>query len=116
MPAASHSAMFRAGFGTWQHGLYTTINESSLTMNAPPTEFLDRHQQEQWITFCQEARATGITFSHTSAGANALATAFDFSEFVSASCIRHPHMALDLIDSNDLFESYDDGDMVRRLA
>ena len=85
-------------------------------MKVPPTEFLDQHQQERWLTFCQEARATGMTFSPASAGAKALATAFDFSEFVSTSCIRYPHMALDLIDSNDLFKSYDDGHMAGRLA
>lgn len=85
-------------------------------MKVPPTEFLDGHHQEQWLTFCQEARATGMTFSPTSAGAKALETAFAFSEFVSANCIRHPHMALDLIDSNNLFKPYDDGHMARRLA
>ena len=85
-------------------------------MNVPPTEFLDGHHQEQWLTFCQEARATGMTFSPTSAGAKALETAFAFSEFVSANCIRHPHMALDLIDSNNLFKPYDDGHMAHRLA
>ncbi len=85
-------------------------------MKVPPTEFLDGHHQEQWLTFCQEARATGMTFSPTSAGAKALEMAFAFSEFVSANCIRHPHMALDLIDSNNLFKTYDDGLMARRLA
>jgi glutamate-ammonia-ligase adenylyltransferase len=63
-----------------------------------------------------EARATGMPFSQTSAGAKALAIAFGFSEFVSASCIHHPHMALDLIDSNDLLNTYDNGHMARRLA
>jgi len=85
-------------------------------MKAPPTEFLDRHQLEQWLTFCQEAQATGLRFSPASAGAKALATAFDFSEFVSTSCIRHPHMALDLIDGEDLFEPYEDGRMADRMA
>jgi glutamate-ammonia-ligase adenylyltransferase len=85
-------------------------------MKAPPTEFLDHHQQEQWLTFYQEAQAAGLTFTPTSAVAKALATAFNFSEFVSASCNRHPHMALDLIDSNNLFKSYDDGHMAHRLA
>ena len=85
-------------------------------MTGTPTEFLDRHQRERWTTFCDEARTTGMTFSPTSAGAKALETAFGFSEFVSASCIRHPRMAVDLIDSNVLFDAYDNGRMARRLA
>ncbi|WP_372681801.1 bifunctional [glutamate--ammonia ligase]-adenylyl-L-tyrosine phosphorylase/[glutamate--ammonia-ligase] adenylyltransferase [Desulfosarcina sp.] len=85
-------------------------------MEPPPTEFLDPRQQEQWLTFCQEARAADMRFSHASVGARALATAFDFSEFVSASCIRHPHMALDLIDSKDLLNPYAGGRMAHRLA
>ena len=85
-------------------------------MAGSPAEFLERHQQEHWSTFRHAARATGLTFSQTSAGAKALATAFGFSEFVAASCIRHPRMALDLIDSDDLLRSYDEGQMARRLA
>ena len=85
-------------------------------MTGTPTEFLDLHQRERWTTFCDEARTTGMTFSPTSAGAKALETAFGFSEFVSASCIRHPRMAVDLIDSNVLFNAYDNGSMARRLA
>ncbi|MCB2148240.1 MAG: bifunctional [glutamate--ammonia ligase]-adenylyl-L-tyrosine phosphorylase/[glutamate--ammonia-ligase] adenylyltransferase [Deltaproteobacteria bacterium] len=85
-------------------------------MTGAPTEFLDRHQQERWTAFCHEARTTGMTFSPASAGAKALETAFGFSEFVSSSCIRHPRMAVDLIDSNVLFNAYDNGRMARRLA
>jgi glutamate-ammonia-ligase adenylyltransferase len=79
-------------------------------------EILVHHQQERWTTFCDEARSTGIPFSPTSAAAKALATAFGFSEFVAASCIRHPRMAVDLIDSDDLFNTYNDGHMAVRLA
>ncbi len=57
-----------------------------------------------------------MTFSPISTGAKALETAFGFSEFVSASCIRHPRMAVDLINSNVLFSPYADGRMARRLA
>jgi glutamate-ammonia-ligase adenylyltransferase len=85
-------------------------------MPGSPAEFLEQHQRERWATFCREARATDLAFSQTSAGANALATAFGFSEFVATSCIRHPRMALDLIDSGDLLTPYDDGQMARRLA
>ncbi len=85
-------------------------------MTSSPTELLDQQQQEQWTNFCTQARATGMRFSHTSVGAKALATAFGFSEFVCASCIRHPRMALELIDSNDLFNSYDAGHMAHRLG
>ncbi len=85
-------------------------------MTGSPSVILKKHQQERWTVFCDEARATGMTFSPTSTGAKALATAFGFSEFVSASCIRHPHMALHLIDSNDLFNSYGDGHMADHLA
>ena len=85
-------------------------------MTGSPPEILDHHQQERWTTFCLEARAAGNPFSHTSAGAKALATAFGFSEFVFTNCSRHPRMALDLIDSNDLFNAYDHGSMAQRLA
>ncbi|MEE4112083.1 MAG: bifunctional [glutamate--ammonia ligase]-adenylyl-L-tyrosine phosphorylase/[glutamate--ammonia-ligase] adenylyltransferase, partial [Desulfobacteraceae bacterium] len=85
-------------------------------MTDAPTEFQNRHQQEQWHMFCQEAMATGMPFSPATAGSIALATAFDFSEFVSTSCIRHPHMALDLIDGGDLLNPYANGDMAGRLA
>jgi glutamate-ammonia-ligase adenylyltransferase len=81
-----------------------------------PSEILDHHQQERWTAFCDEAGPIGMTVSLTSAGAKALATAFGFSDFVSTNSIRHPRMALDLIDSGDLFTTYDDGRMADRLA
>jgi glutamate-ammonia-ligase adenylyltransferase len=83
--------------------------------NAIP-DILDRYQQERWTTFCDRAGAAGKPCSPASAGAKALATAFGFSEFVSASCIHHPRMALDLIEGNDLFDAYAPGHMARRLA
>lgn len=85
-------------------------------MVSSPGIRLNDYQQERWATFCEQARATGKSFSHTSNGAAALATSFGFSEFVAASCIRHPHMALELIGSNDLFSTYTDDQMTRRLA
>ena len=72
-------------------------------MTGSPTEQLHQNQQERWTTFCREAGAADPAFSQASEGAGALATAFGFSEFVAANCIRHPRMALALIDSDDLF-------------
>ena len=80
------------------------------------TATLDHHQQQQWTTFCREARTTGRTFSQSSPGAKALATAFGFSDFVTSSCIRQPHLALDLIDSNDLFTPYANNTLTHRLT
>jgi glutamate-ammonia-ligase adenylyltransferase len=79
-------------------------------------EILVHRQQERWIAFCDEARSSGIPFSPSSAAAKALATTFGFSEFVAASCIRHPRMAVDLLDSDDLFNTYNNGHMAVRLA
>lgn len=92
------------------------VKSISNTMADSPTETLDRYQQERWTTFCRQARTAVIPFSHTSKGAEALAKAFGFSEFVFTSCIRHPRMALDLIGSNDLFNAYGEGHMSLRLA
>ncbi|MFO7714842.1 bifunctional [glutamate--ammonia ligase]-adenylyl-L-tyrosine phosphorylase/[glutamate--ammonia-ligase] adenylyltransferase [Desulfosarcina sp.] len=85
-------------------------------MTSAVIECLDRHQQERWATFCDQARSTDPAFSSSSAGAKALANAFRFSEFVSTSCIGHPRMALDLVASNDLFHAYHDGQMAQGLA
>lgn len=85
-------------------------------MTVSPAKILDHRQQERWTTFHHEVEAAGISFSHTTAGAKALATTFGFSEFVSANCIRHPRLAVDLIDGNDLFKSLDGGQMAQRLA
>jgi glutamate-ammonia-ligase adenylyltransferase len=85
-------------------------------MTGAPIEILARYQQERWTAFCGQARAIDPAFPTPSAGATALATAFGFSEFVAASCLRHPRMALDLIHSTDLFNAYDDGHLARRLA
>jgi len=63
---------------------------------------LNHQQKERWEAFCKAAEAAGHSFSTDSEGAKALFNAFGFSEFVSASCIHHPTMAIDLIDSNDL--------------
>ena len=85
-------------------------------MTGSPCDILDRYQQERWTAFCDEARATGMAFSPTSAGAKALAATVGFSEFVATSCIRHPRMALGLIDSNDLFKPVEEIHLGRRLA
>jgi len=59
--------------------------------------------RKQWVAFEQAVRETGKPFSPASDGAMALAAAFAYSDFVANTCIRHPHMALDLIDRHDLF-------------
>ena len=84
-------------------------------MTGHPTQILDCYQQERWTTFCSRARAVGMRVSHPSKGAQALATAFAFSDFVFANCIRHPRMALELVDSGDLTQAYENDRMVHRL-
>ncbi len=71
------------------------------TPDTPPAERLNDRRQEHWIAFEQAVRETGRTFA-PAAGAAALSTAFAYSGFVAAACLRHPHMALDLIGSGDL--------------
>lgn len=77
---------------------------------------LDHQRQERWDAFLRETEAAGRPLEGEVEGAQALAHAFTFSTFVATNCIRHPHMALDLIDNNDLLEGYDADRMVRRLA
>ena len=79
------------------------------------TETLIDNQQKYWTAFCDAAKKTGSTFSPDDPGAKALATAFGFSEFVCESCVRHPEMALDLIDSGNLVTSMADGALHGRL-
>ena len=78
-------------------------------------ELLSR-QQAQCHTFYQHVRETGRPFDPESDGARALTKAFAFSEFVFASCTRLPLMALDLIDSGDLFAAYAPREMQQRLT
>lgn len=84
-------------------------------MTGSLAETLDRRQEARWAAFCQAARSDGKTVFPASAGAQALARAFGFSEFVSTTCIRYPDMALDLIHSDDLLNAYEDGRLPRRL-
>jgi len=76
---------------------------------------LTEKQQEQWTAFCEKTRATDIPFDSESEGARLLNTAFAFSDFVASSCIHHPDMPLDLIDSGDLLTHYGDDGITRRL-
>ncbi|MGD9307672.1 MAG: bifunctional [glutamate--ammonia ligase]-adenylyl-L-tyrosine phosphorylase/[glutamate--ammonia-ligase] adenylyltransferase [Desulfosarcina sp.] len=84
-------------------------------MTGTPTDRLNHDQQERWSAFCSHASSADQTFSATTPGAATLAKAFGFSEFVATSCIRHPHMALDLIHTQDLFTTYDAERMSRCL-
>lgn len=77
---------------------------------------LKQRQAERWDTFCREAQAAGGCVVSGSVAATALATAFGYSEFVAASCIRDPHMALALVNSDDLLKTYAAGAMDQRLA
>ncbi len=74
----------------------------AVTAEKPPVERLNDRRLEHWIAFERAVRQTGHPFAPASAGAEALATAFAYSDFVAAACIRHAQMALDLIDSGDL--------------
>jgi [glutamine synthetase] adenylyltransferase / [glutamine synthetase]-adenylyl-L-tyrosine phosphorylase len=85
-------------------------------MTAPPSEILERQRQERWQTFCGAARVADPGFSPASRAAKALRKAFGFSRFVAATCIRHPRMALDMMDGDAFFVRYDEGRMARRLA
>ena len=85
-------------------------------MNSSLTDALVRQQQERWASFCRAGQAAGRLFSPDAAGAMALARAFEFSEFVASSCIHHPRMALDLLNSNDLTATADHGYLAQRLA
>ncbi len=85
-------------------------------MTDTPEASLDHRQKERWNSFCLGTDTIGAPFSPASAGARALSTAFGFSEFVCTQCIRHPAMALDLIESDDLFNQYETGEMTRRLT
>ncbi len=73
------------------------------------TETLTNRQRERWAAFCDAAKATDNTFAPDTPGAKALATAFEFSDFVCENCIRHPQMALDLIGSGDLVKAATEG-------
>ena len=84
-------------------------------MNGLLDELLGK-QQTRWAAFCQLARDTARAFDPASAGAQALAKAFEFSDFVVANCTRFPLMALDLIDSGDLLTTYADHQMDGHLA
>ncbi|MGA6927208.1 MAG: bifunctional [glutamate--ammonia ligase]-adenylyl-L-tyrosine phosphorylase/[glutamate--ammonia-ligase] adenylyltransferase, partial [Desulfosarcina sp.] len=84
-------------------------------MTGSPAETLGRQQEKRWAAFRQAAQTNGMTDSPASAGARALASAIGFSEFVSSNCIRHPRMALDLIESDDLLTAYEAGHFFRRL-
>jgi glutamate-ammonia-ligase adenylyltransferase len=85
-------------------------------MTGPLPEILERQQQERWKAFCDAGRAAGLGFPPASKAARALRTAFGFSGFVAAACIRHPRMMLALLDGDALFVRYDKGCMARRLA
>ena len=76
---------------------------------------LNHQQQERWEAFCQAIEAAGHSFSADAEGTKALFNAFGFSEFVASSCIHHPVMAIDLIDSNDLTNRSGDTTMRKRL-
>ena len=95
----------------WQSG-----KEGTESMTPPLSQQLDQHQQEQWDHFCLQSREIGMSVPDASEGARALQTAFAFSEYVATSCIRHPRMALELIDSHALFSTTDADQMARQLA
>ena len=84
-------------------------------MTSSITDILVRQRQERWDTFCREVPSPGSALSPDTKGARTLANAFEFSEFVASTCILHPSMALDLINSNDLTTPADDGYMNRRI-
>lgn len=75
-----------------------------------------QRQAERWALFCHEARSVGGWVAPATAAARALATAFGFSDFVAAACIRNPHMALRLINSGNLLRTYPDGTLDQLLA
>lgn len=76
---------------------------------------LNHRQQERWEAFCEAVEAAGHCFSADSEGAKALFNAFGFSEFAASSCIHHPMMAIDLIESSDLTTRASDNYMQSRL-
>jgi glutamate-ammonia-ligase adenylyltransferase len=85
-------------------------------MTPPLSQQLDRYQQEQWNRFCLQVQEIGRSVPDTSDGSRALRTAFAYSAYVASSCIRHPRMALDLIDGSDLFTPTDAVTMARHLS
>ncbi|HSO21021.1 MAG TPA: bifunctional [glutamate--ammonia ligase]-adenylyl-L-tyrosine phosphorylase/[glutamate--ammonia-ligase] adenylyltransferase [Desulfosarcina sp.] len=85
-------------------------------MTGNSADRLDRRRQERWNALRRAVEAGGWIFPDGADGARALAQAFAFSDFVAASCIRHPRMVLELVDSQDLLSVYDADQMTRRLA
>jgi glutamate-ammonia-ligase adenylyltransferase len=85
-------------------------------MTGAPIDILNQRQEELWSAFCREVQATGRAFSPDTAEATALARAFAFSDFVSTSCIRHPQMALDMIERDRLKATDTHNNVSQRLG
>ncbi|GAB6909377.1 Glutamate-ammonia-ligase adenylyltransferase [Desulfosarcina cetonica] len=77
---------------------------------------LEERRNQRRITFCSAVADAGLAFSTDSHAARALVEAFGFSEFVANNCIRHPQMAVELMDSADLLRPYETDQMARHLA
>ncbi|MDL2268966.1 bifunctional [glutamate--ammonia ligase]-adenylyl-L-tyrosine phosphorylase/[glutamate--ammonia-ligase] adenylyltransferase [Desulfosarcina sp. OttesenSCG-928-A07] len=66
---------------------------------------LQSRKNERWAALCAEMENCGHTLSSEADGVRALRQAVGFSEFVFSTCLCHPQMTADLLDSADLFRS-----------
>ncbi len=84
-------------------------------MKSLPPE-LSKPFSEQWQSLQKAAETAQVAFPDEKRLKDASTRVFPFSEFVARCCIQDPAMLAELIETRDLFRSYDDKDHRRRLG